>query len=241
MREIVATQAVVIASLKYSEADLIVKCYTKSQGLKSYLLRNILSSKSKKIRASMFQPLTQLEIITNHNDKNNLHHIREARVINPYKSLQIQIDKSSIALFLAEVLRNSIQEEEANPGLYAFLDENLEYLDKQHEIVNFHLLFLLKLTRYLGFYPHAFYAGENVFNLLEGVFQEKPTNEYCIEKENVSFLKQLMGMGFGELSKLQLNQSQRMGLLETLLLYYELHLQGFRKPKSLEVLNAVFA
>lgn len=241
MRETLSTKAVVIASLKYSEADLIVKVYTESHGLKSYLLRNILSSKSKKLRSAMFQPLTQLEIIAKHNDKNNLNYIREAKAINPYKNLQTQIDKSSIALFLAEVLRNSIQEEEANHKLYVFLEESLKFLDAQHEIVNFHLLFLVKLTRYLGFYPHDFHANEKVFNLLEGVFQQKPTNEYCIESENVFFLKQLMGMDFGDLPEIQLSQSQRNGFLETLLLYYELHLQGFRKPKSLEVLNAVFS
>jgi DNA repair protein RecO (recombination protein O) len=237
---LISTKAIVLSSLKYADADLIVKCFTEDHGLKSYLLRNILASKKGKLRPSMFQPLTQLEIVANHKEKNSLNHIREAKTLHPYRTIQTQIHKSSIAIFIAEVLRNSIQEEEANPGLYTFLEKSLVWLDEKDRVVNFHLLFLVKLSRFLGFYPYDHRPGETHFNLLEGVFQEKPTNEYCISNENVQILKQLMGMGFEDLPKLEIDQSQRVGFLESMMFYYELHLQGFRKPKSLEVLNEVF-
>lgn len=238
---LVTTKAIVIASLKYGEADLIVKCFTESDGLKSYLLRNVLKSKKGKMRASMFQALTQLEIVARHKDKGGLEHIREAKVIHPYQHLQTQVHKTCMALFLAETLRNSIQEEAADPRLYFFLQESFNRLDQAGEIANFHLLFLVKLTEFLGFHPHRPEEEAPFFNLMEGVFQAETTNKYCIGGSNSEILKALLEMNFSEMASLKLNQTKRVNFIEMLMLYYELHLHGFRKPKSLEVLNQVFS
>lgn len=120
---LITTHAIVISALKYGEADLIVKCYTKSDGLKSYLLRGILKSRKGKLRTAMFQPATQLEIVAYHKNKGTLESIREAKILHPYQSLHTDIAKTSIVLFLSELLRNVIQEEEENPALYAFLNK----------------------------------------------------------------------------------------------------------------------
>ena len=106
---LVKTKAIVISSIKYGEADLIVKCFTQSDGLKSYLLRNILKSKKGKLRTAMFQPLTQLDIEANHKDKGTLETIREAKVTYHYQTLHTDVVKSSIVLFLSEILRNAIE------------------------------------------------------------------------------------------------------------------------------------
>lgn len=237
---LVTTKAIVISSLKYAEADLIVKCFTESHGLKSYLLRNILKSKKGKLRASMFQALTQLEIVANHREKNSLESIREAKTLFPYQTLQTDVYKASMVFFLAEVLRNSIQEEEENRPLYLFLEESFRWLDGANEIANFHLLFLVKLTRFLGFHPHNSKENHTYFNLLEGVFQKDETNKYCLGETQSALLQSLLEMNFTESSNLKLNQTKRVKFLEILLLYYELHLENFRKPKSLEVLNQIF-
>ena len=111
---VVSTKAIVISALKYSEADLIVKLFTQSYGLKSYILRGIYKSKRGKIRVSHFQSLTQLDIIARHKDKGTLENLSEVKVIQHYGSLHSNIFKSTVVLFLAEILKNSIQEEEKN-------------------------------------------------------------------------------------------------------------------------------
>lgn len=236
---LVTTKAIVISSLKYGEADLIVKCYTRSNGLKSYLLRRILKSKKGKLRTAMFQPATQLEIVANHKDKGTLESIREAKVIYPYQSLHTDIAKTSITLFLSEVLRNAIQEEEENPALYAFLENSFIWLDAQENTANFHLLFLLELTRYLGFYPDDSGADKPYFNLETGRFEDRE-DLYSIAEDNLKLLRQLLHLRFDALHSLKLNQAMRSSFLNMLLSYYNLHLQGFRKPRSLEVLNGLF-
>lgn len=237
---LIHTNAIVISALKYAEADLIVKCYTQKTGLKSYMLRGILKSKRGKFKASLFQPLTQLELEAKHKDKGGLEYLQEAKIFIPYKTLHTQVVKSAMVLFISEILRNSIQEEEQNESLYEYLENSLNWLDNNQNIANFHLLFLLKLTSYLGFYPDDENMEFNYFNLLEGVFCDSKVNDYCIKGTNLTLLKQLLGTNFDELNLLKLNQIHRSNFLGMLLDYYQLHIDAFKKPKSLSVLNEIF-
>ncbi len=237
---LVKTKAIVISSLKYREADLIVKCFTQSSGLKSYLLRNILKSRRGKLRTSLFQPLTHLELEANHKDKGTLEHLREAKVIYHFKSLHTDIVKSSIVLFLSEVLRNSIQEEEENTSLFQFLENATIWLDTSTEIANFHLLFLLNLTQHLGFYPDSSSKTHPFFNLLEGTFEPVAVHAHCYNDTRISLLKILLGTSFDTLAQIKLSQNERSAFIHLILQYYEVHLHSFRQPRSLVVLNSIF-
>lgn len=238
---LITTKAIVFSALKYAEADLIVKCFTEKEGLKSYLLRGVLKSKKGKLKASFFQPLTQLVIVATQKEKGTLEYIREASLNMPYTSLHTNILKSTVVMFLSEVLRNAIKEEEKNFPLYKFLEESLLRFDSSEKTANFHLWFLLELTKFLGFYPDDSQSHGTVFNLLEGNFQNRETNDCCISDENVVVLKQFLGTNFDDLSRIKLNQITRSRFLLMLLNYYEIHLQGFHKPKSLGVLNEIYS
>lgn len=237
---LVKTKGIVISSLKYGEADLIVKCFTQSSGLKSYLLRNVLKSRKGNLRPSLFQPLTHLDLEANHKDKGSLERLREAKVTYHFKSLHTDIVKSSIVLFLSEVLRSSIQEEEQNEALFQFLEYTTIWLDTSTEIANFHLLFLLNLTQHLGFYPDASSKNLPFFNLLEGTFETTALNFNCHDDARISLLKTLLGTNFDALSRIKLNQNERSAFLHLMLQYYEVHLHGFKQPLSLAVLNTIF-
>ena len=237
----VNTEAIVISALKYGEADLIVKAYTLESGLKTYMLRGILKSKKGKLKASLFQLLTQLDLVASHKNKGTLEYLKEAKVLHTYQTLHTNVVKASMVMFLAEVLKNAIREEEANPPMYEYLKAGLNWLDLHDSIANFHLLFLLKLSRYLGFQPDDANKDFPYFNMLDGVFQEYKSNEYCIEGENLYILRQFLGINFDSLTSIKLNQVSRTNFLNMLILYYELHIESFRKPKSLAVLNEIFS
>lgn len=237
---LITTKAIVFGSIKFGEADLIVTCFTEKKGLKKYLLRGILKTRKGKLKTSLFQPLTQLELVANHKDKGTLESIREARLLSPYQSLHSHVVKSSVVFFLSEILRNSVREEESNPSLYEFLETTLNWFDVHEDYANFHLLFLLKLSKYLGFYPDDYHMDKPVFNLIEGTFQDLDTRIHCVTDENLHLLKRLLGINFDALPAVKLNQTSRSSFLSMLLEYYELHLQGFRKPRSLAVLNEIF-
>jgi DNA repair protein RecO (recombination protein O) len=237
---LVSTRAIVLYTLKYAEADLIAHCYTLSDGRKTYLLRRILKSKKGALKPSLFQPLTQLEIIASHKNKGTLESIREAKVISPYKTLHTDVVKSSVILFLSEILKDAIQEEEANEALYEYITNAFNYLDATEEFANFHIYFLLNLTHFLGFYPEASEDNGVYLNLLEGSFQEKSTSNYCEEGLHVVGFKKFFGIKIDAVSQIKLNKTTRQEVLHLLIRYYQIHLQGFKKPKSLAILNQLF-
>lgn len=238
---LVHTPAIVISTLRYGDSHLIVKTYTLSSGIKTYLLKGILKSRKGKFKTSLFQPLTQLEIVANHRNKGSMEYLKEAKILNTYQNLHTDVVKSGIVFFLAEMLKNSIKEEEKNESLYHYLENTFEWLDHHDSVSNFHLLFLIKLSRYLGFYPDISQIEKPFFNLLEGTFETISINNYCIAGKNLNILKQLLGINFEELPNIKLNQIYRSQFLDMLLLYYTLHIEGFHKPKSLSVLNEIFS
>lgn len=237
---VVHTNAIVISAIKYAEADLIVKCFTQSSGLKTYMLRGVLKSRKGKFKTSLFQPLTQLELVAKHKDKGSLEYLQDAKILTHYQTLHTEVLKSAMVMFISEMLKNTIQEEEENEELYHYLENTINWLDSHSDIANFHLLFLLKLTRYLGFYPDDSEKELNYFNLLDGVFQSSKTNSYCINGAVLENLKTLLGTNFETINKVKLSKNHRAELLELLLNYYQLHIESFKKPKSLTVLHEIF-
>jgi DNA repair protein RecO (recombination protein O) len=194
----------------------------------------------RKINVAYFQPLTQLNITANHNSKGNLNSIREAGISYLYHTVATDIYKRSIALFLAEVLSLSLHEETKNETLFQYIETAFIWLDNHGSTANFHLLFLLSLTKYLGFYPETKDKKANYFDLVEGYFSnKKPLNNYVFG-EKLFYFKSLIGINFDDIERLQLNSKSRKIILNILMEYFELHIPGFKKPKSLNVLNEVF-
>jgi len=237
----IKTKAIVISSLKYGEADVIAKCFTLEKGLVSYMLKGIRKSKRGKLRMSMFQQLSLLNIEAFHKENKNLQYLKEVKVSYRYLSLQSNIYKSTMVMFLAEVLKSCIQEEERNEALFYFLQDSFISLDKAESISNFHLQFIVKLTQFLGFYPDNQSIDFPFFDMLNGVFQLKEYNTYSFNNSNSELLKEFMkNSEYNSTNPIKLNQERRKSFLDFMMLYYELHLQGFRKPKSLEVLQQIF-
>ena len=237
---LVSTKAIVLSKFRYKDNDLIVKCYTEKFGLKSYLLTNVLNTKKGKFKPAYFQLLSVLEIQADHKDKRSLQYLKDIKLQCNYKTLHTNVIKSSIVMFLSEALTNILKEEEENPSLYNFLETSLIWFDENETDANFHLKFLVELTKYLGFHPDYSIKEATYFNLEEGRFQLKKTNLYCISGDNFTILKQLLGIKFDVDNSLDINTNQKRDFLDMILLYFKLHLDGFKTPKSVSVLNQVF-
>jgi len=233
------TKAIVLTSIKYGDTDLIAKCYTEV-GVKTYMLKSIFKSKNKKLKMAYFQPLTLLDITANHNNKGNLNSIREARVSFIYTSIPNNIIKQTIVIFLSEVLSSAIREEDSNQALFNYIVTTLKWLDTHDHTTNFHLLFLLNLTKYLGFYPKINNKERSYFNLQEGQFTNSKPNYNYLFGENLNNFKTLIGTNFDVLEKLKFNAKSRQMILDFLVSYYELHLPGFKRPKSLSILKEIY-
>lgn len=237
----VHTKAIVLSSLKYGDTSLIVRCYTEAAGVKSYLLRSILKSKKGKLRPAYFQPLSQLELVASHSSKGSLNSIKEARVSYPYTSIYSDFTKQAIVYFIAEMLSNAVQEEEGNIGLFSYLETSLKWLDIHENVSNFHFIFLMNLTKFLGFYPDDFSSQYSSFHLKEGVFTNNSILGPSLSGNDLHLFKSILGIKFDKANTLSFHVSSRKRLLEIIIQYYELHLIGFRKPKSIQVLQKLFS
>lgn len=233
---LVKTSAIVISALRYQEKSLIVKCFTREAGLKSYFVRNAFSGKTAQ-KIAYFQPMTLLEIEAVHKNKGTLENFREVRLAAHYSSINTDVVKSAIILFIAEILHHSIREEEKNEDLYAFLETALHWLDHHDEVANFHLILLLETTKFLGFYPETSNI-DAFFEMTEGIFIPYHGIS-CLSETETHLFKRLIGLKFGHDQKM-FSGNERQILLKILLDYYGVHLEGFKKPKSLEVLGEVF-
>ena len=234
----IKTQAIVLSAIKFQEKSLIVKCFTKSDGLKSYFIPSAFSSKKSNQKIAYFQPLNILEIEANHKNKGTLEHFKEVKIAYNYQNINTDIVKSSMILFLSEVLHNSIFEEEKNENLFSYLETSLMWLDTHDTISNFHLIFLLQLTKFLGFYPQENDPDASYFEMIEGVFSPLQGTS-CLNAHETILLKKLLNLRFENIQK-NFYKEERQVLLKILLEYYSIHLQGFKRPNSLNILKEIF-
>ncbi|WP_457610985.1 DNA repair protein RecO [Lutibacter sp.] len=234
------TKAIVIKTIKYGDTSLIVTCFTKNCGIKTYLLKGVLKSRKAKIKPAYFQPLMQLNLTVNHNNKGGLNSIRDIEILHFYNSIYTDIKKQTIALFLAEIVYYAIREEEQNNTLYKYLETSFLWLDTHDNVSNFHLLFLLNLTKFLGFYPETDVSNKIYFDLLEGSFTNF-NKVNSVTGNNLMQFKKLLGINFEVLHTIDFSATNRQVVLSILIQYFELHLGGFKKPKSLAILKSVFS
>ena len=235
---LVKTKAIVISSIKYQEKSLIVKCFTLSDGLKSYFVRDAFSSRKSNQKIAYFQPFSILEIEAVHKNKGTLENFKEIKLAIPFQTIHNSVTKSTIVLFLSEMMHYSIHEEEENEALFTFLETALLWLDTHDEIANFHLIFLLEATKYLGFYPDTTNIDLPYFEMTEGIFT--PFNAISsLSNHETQLFKKLLELKF-ESDLKTFHVIERQILLKILIDYYSFHLEGFRKPKSLDVLKEVF-
>jgi DNA repair protein RecO (recombination protein O) len=224
------TKGIVINYMKYRESSILVTIYTAELGISSYVENGVRSAKAKH-KIALFQPLTLLDLEVYHKPGKGLHRISEAKCYYPYRKIPFDIAFTSIALFLTEVLGKVLKEEEANPVLFAFLEESFRLLDQAvGHMENFHLQFLWRLSEFLGF--HAGLVGEFLDQLREaGVPGMGDLDPKAVQD--------LFDSEYGE--AVSINRAQRAAILRALIYYYGLHMESFGELKSLQVLQEVMS
>ena len=237
------TQAIVLHTIKYGETRLIVDMFTRSHGRLSFIVSLPKSAKAK-MKKQYFQPLTQLEIETDVRQKAQLQKLCDARLSTAYTTLPFDADKLSISLFVAEFLYYALRGEQQNAPLFDYIASSIGWLDAQpSQYANFHLVFLMRLSRFLGFYPNLehYHAGD-YFDLRESSFcGAAPLHRDFLMPEEAGKLEVLMRMDYPTMHLYRMTHSERNRLLEVALAYYRLHLPDFPEVKSASVLRELYA
>lgn len=238
----IKTRGIVFHHLKYSDTSLIATIYTETSGRKSFLIKGVYRPKSL-IKPGFFQPLSLLRMEISVSARRDLQRIKEISPSPVLANLYSNVNKQAIVFFIAEVLYKTVREEECNQPLFDFLDHSIQYLDAcENDIANFHILFLLQLSRFLGFFPLDNYSDTNIiFDALNGNFvPEISSNENTYGKRISSKFHTLINLNFENSHTLSLNRIERVELLEILLELYSLHLHGHLNIQSLKILKELF-
>jgi DNA repair protein RecO (recombination protein O) len=236
------TRGIVLHTTTYGESSLIVHCYTEQYGRQSYMVKGVRKSR-KQNRSNLFQPLFILDFEVYHKDSRGIQMVKEVSRSTPLNSIPCDITKSTQAIFIAEVLYRVIREEEHNPMLSHFLISTIRYLDAlQEPSPDFHIIFMFQLTRHLGFYPqNNFGEKDRYFDLTSGEFKSSLVSPDTQLDEAASVRwHSYMSRNYQNIKDSGLNSRQRKNLLEQLVRFYKMHVDGMGDIRSLEVLHSFF-
>ena len=236
-----STNAIVLKAIKYGETSLIINIYTELSGLQTLIVKGVRThSKKKLFTMGMFQNLNILKVNFTRKKQIGIGILKSAKVIHALSYQGTDIVKSAISIFSAELLNNSIKEEEKNEALYNFLVQSIRWLDDIEKPANFTIGFMIELTKFLGIYPDTTDIDKKYFDLVNGVFTNNNSSKGCYAGRNIFVLKKFLGMKFDVVESVYTNRTERMELLDIIVKYYQTHIQGFKPPNTLNILHEVF-
>lgn len=231
------TRAIVLKTIRHGDSTAVLRAFTETMGVRSFLVRA--GRKGQSAQAAL-QPLNRLEIVANEAPERDLMNVRELRVERPYTRVPFDAVRGTLVLFVQEVLYRLLRGETADAELYAFVEEVLEAMDTAPDVRNFPLVFLVRLSEQLGFLPAVPAMGEDRFDLKEGEFVSGAGRHgHTLGPPLSTHLATLIPIGFTEMDRLSIGAGQRRELLDHLLLYFRMHVEGLGELRSPTVLHQV--
>lgn len=235
------TTGIVLHTLKHKDSATIVTVYTRQFGRVSYMVHGV-NKKKAVVRSAYLQALSIIEIDVFHNTKKSIQQIKDLHTAYNFIGIPYDPIKNALALFIAEVLYRSLKQTESDENVYLFIENAIQQLDHcETGISNFHLVFMVKLSRFLGFAPNIEETENRYFDLMNGVFlTQKPLHSHYLIQEVTADLAALLSVDFSTMDELQMGRQKRVKLLESLVEYYRLHVPEFHGLHSLAVLQSLF-
>lgn len=218
------TRGIVFRFTKYGDSSIIVTIFTELFGIQTYIVNGV-RSKSAKSKIALYQPLTLLDLVVYYKENASIKRIKEIKCLHAYQNFSGDIRKSSLAMFINEILNKTVKDESHAQEIFEYLFHALILLDHQEtNLENFHLIFLIKLSRFLGF-------GAHQVDEIMGV--------RMLNRDEEELLNNLIAADFTE--SIPMSNDQRRNLLEAILRFYSLHIESLGEIKSIQVLKEVMS
>lgn len=234
---LITTRAIVLRTIRHGDKSAVLKLYTEHHGLRGYAVR--MGGKSG-IPPALLEPLQRLAVVAHERGDRELHQLKEVRPDKPFLRVGSDPVRAGVVLFLQEVLLRTLREEAGDPALFAYLHATLDLVDEAPDLGHFPILFLSGLCHHFGFAPEQPDMEARWFDMLNGVFTDhEPTHPHAFGGPLVPVFAQLFEQHVAGADPLRAPSAQRRELLEKLLHYYRLHVDGFGELRSPAVLQAV--
>ncbi len=234
-------RAIVLRTVKYGDDKLIVDFLSRDIGRESSIWK-VSANRKSKIGRQFFQPLTILDVVVERFPQKQLSRIKEVRLANIYTSLPFDSVKMSLAFFVAEFLLYATRDLHNDKELYDFVEQSLLWLDASDKgVANFHLMFMMRMSRFLGFFPDMSTHHKGfIFDLREGRFtSDIPLHHDFLMPEDAEKMHVLMRMTPLNLHYFKMTQKERNRVIDFSLRFYRLHIPQFGEMKTLDVLRTL--
>lgn len=235
-------KGIVLRTVKYGDAGLIVDMFTEQYGRKPFVTK-VAKGRRSVSNSALWTPLSMVEFESDMRPNAKLPRPKDVCLYYNNVGLMFNPVKSTIALFISEFMCHALRSESDNAPLYAYLEHSIRWLDaSERSFANFHLVFLMRLTRFLGIYPNLEGASPlDYFDMRAGGYKKsQPCHPDFLPPVEAAALPRLFRMNYDTMHLFLMSRTDRWRILEKLNTYYRLHIPGFPELKSLDVLHEVF-
>lgn len=235
------TRGLVLNTINYNDKYILAQIFTESFGRVTYMVSKA-KSKSSKAPRSLFSPLAILDMEVEHQASRDIQRIREARIDTHLYGISSDLPKTSMAFFLSEFLTRVLRDT-SDKLIFEFLDQSVQILDMTDKsIANYHLVFMLKLSHFLGFYPNLEeYKYNGLFDMINGEFVSyQPLHRHFLNRQESKVLSLLARISYENMHRFVFTRQDRVIIINRIIEYYRLHLYDFPALKSLDVLHELF-
>ena len=235
-------RGIVLSTIKYSDKHNIVHVYTDGRGRMAFAVPQG-STRGARMRNAMLMPLSVIDFearIVAGRDLATMHDLSRAW---PLVDIYCSPVKAALAMFVGEVLSHSIQEQESNRPLFAFVESAVMALEMmQRGVANFHICFLYHLGAHLGIQPDVgSYRKGYWFDMDGGIFVKFPSGGgHVMSPDEAEALHLISRMTFYNLHLFKFNREQRNRVLDVMLAYYRLHNSTLGNLRSPDILKQLF-
>jgi len=220
------TRGISLYFIKYRDHSIIARVFTEKFGMQSYIVNSIRSPKAR-TRMALFQPLSLLDLVVYYNKKKDINRISEIKFLENHHSIPFNMHKISIALFITEFLGKIFREEGQNQPMFDFLINSIRYFEGQEkDFGSFHLVFLLKLSAYMGIKPRSAESLALEIN-----------SSMVLDKTKLEKFDRLLDSGYGDTDKMSVELRNQ--FLDIILNFYNYHFDYIGECKSVQVLREV--
>jgi DNA repair protein RecO (recombination protein O) len=233
-------RVIVFNYTRFSDSSVILHAFSKQHGRISLMVFGLGGKGKTKLGA--FHPLALLDVVYSYKPGRDIQKLREYKLNPPLISCSSDIRKSTLLMFLSEISSKCIREETSDLQLFTFFETAVEFLEQIDQgLQSFHLAFLVKMSRYLGFSPDENALSQHYFDLILGHgTNNQPSHKYYLHQDMFRYFFRFYTVGFHELESIKISRNERDLLLEASIAWYGFHVSGLKTINSYPVLKEVF-
>ena len=238
------SRAIVLHLTRQGDSGAVVHVVDSEAGRQGLFVRGL--GKGRGVSVATFHNLAILDTVTYATPRSSLLYLREYASAVPLNGIRSDLAKSTVALFISEVLYRTLRSDDGDPDLFRWLVESIVRFDAaEGSVANFHLWWMVGYCARCGFRPEDNWSPERpVFDMVSarfispgGLYQE----DQLLTAEESRLLHLMLGASLDEALAIPLSSSRRLSFSRKMIKYLSIHFGAPLEIKSLDVLHAVFA